>query len=464
MGFSVTTVCEDAPEKAYPDAKYRAGRFFSRPCVSRRNFAPEPRKTALGRCDFSQKRAVGITYYGYRYYDPVTGRWLSRDPIEEEGGYNLYGFIGNDGVNATDYLGLTGGPGIGHGSGPWGGAPPVSPEVRKAQLQKKFDDWYNDQKKPENMAWIANLPACPCELKCNTECIEVPAGDPTMAAAGLTNKYYKTTCENPDDSTWEDPGDPNIWGNFHPGAKWCIRSSAKGVGEQCCYDKDGKLITEGLGAGTADRSSPSNGWFNNLFQSSGHGAQDVTPFKWAQELDGNGNLGENTKKYYEVRPSNNKKNRPYGFFPMHVCTTGTTRWKGPGMRDHSNFPSDGVTVERTHQLACERRISGFRRTSRHEGKKPEGQGHHHPSEAQTLFVLIPDMPVRVGKAFGLVLLQCEVGQEADTQECTDDLQEDIEVIRGQGHSPHAQAYLWQTVSGGQGQPQADPVAARSLAY
>jgi hypothetical protein len=33
--------------------------------------------------------------------------WPSRDPIEEAGGYNLYGFVGNDGVNSWDYLGTT---------------------------------------------------------------------------------------------------------------------------------------------------------------------------------------------------------------------------------------------------------------------------------------------------------------------------------------------------------------------
>jgi hypothetical protein len=44
--------------------------------------------------------------YLYRYYDPVTGRWPSRDPIEEEGGINLYGFVGNDGIDWLDYLGL----------------------------------------------------------------------------------------------------------------------------------------------------------------------------------------------------------------------------------------------------------------------------------------------------------------------------------------------------------------------
>ena len=47
-----------------------------------------------------------VMYYGYRFYDPETGRWPSRDPIEEEGGVNLYGFVGNDGVNRWDLLGL----------------------------------------------------------------------------------------------------------------------------------------------------------------------------------------------------------------------------------------------------------------------------------------------------------------------------------------------------------------------
>jgi hypothetical protein len=46
-----------------------------------------------------------LYYYGYRFYDPVTGRWPSRDPIGERGGMNLYGFVGNDGIDTWDYLG-----------------------------------------------------------------------------------------------------------------------------------------------------------------------------------------------------------------------------------------------------------------------------------------------------------------------------------------------------------------------
>ncbi|MDD4406246.1 MAG: RHS repeat-associated core domain-containing protein [Parabacteroides sp.] len=47
-----------------------------------------------------------LVYYGYRYYSPALGRWLSRDPIEEKGGLNLYGFVNNDPVNKWDVLGL----------------------------------------------------------------------------------------------------------------------------------------------------------------------------------------------------------------------------------------------------------------------------------------------------------------------------------------------------------------------
>ena len=50
---------------------------------------------------------TGLLYYGYRFYSPVTGRWASRDPIEEEGGINLYAYCGNDGVNTVDLLGLS---------------------------------------------------------------------------------------------------------------------------------------------------------------------------------------------------------------------------------------------------------------------------------------------------------------------------------------------------------------------
>jgi RHS repeat-associated protein len=66
----------------------------------------------------------GLIYYGYRYYNPSTGRWNSRDPLVEQGfveskdgadigvqpDLNLYGVLANTVVNSVDNLG--GGHGI----------------------------------------------------------------------------------------------------------------------------------------------------------------------------------------------------------------------------------------------------------------------------------------------------------------------------------------------------------------
>lgn len=57
---------------------------------------------------FSTKFAdaeTGMVYYGLRYYNSSTGRWLSRDPIEEQGGVNLYEFVNNAPTNFIDRFG-----------------------------------------------------------------------------------------------------------------------------------------------------------------------------------------------------------------------------------------------------------------------------------------------------------------------------------------------------------------------
>ncbi|MGN0752811.1 MAG: RHS repeat domain-containing protein [Christensenellales bacterium] len=48
---------------------------------------------------------LALVYYNYRHYSPTDGRWLSRDPIEEQGGRNLYAIIGNNVSKETDSLG-----------------------------------------------------------------------------------------------------------------------------------------------------------------------------------------------------------------------------------------------------------------------------------------------------------------------------------------------------------------------
>jgi len=44
-------------------------------------------------------------YYGYRYYNPSTGRWLSHDRVEQSS-QSLYSFLGDDPVGNWEYLGL----------------------------------------------------------------------------------------------------------------------------------------------------------------------------------------------------------------------------------------------------------------------------------------------------------------------------------------------------------------------
>ena len=53
-----------------------------------------------------QDAETDFLYYGYRFYNLNVGRWLSKDPIEEAGGQNLYAFSRNDQVNQIDYVGL----------------------------------------------------------------------------------------------------------------------------------------------------------------------------------------------------------------------------------------------------------------------------------------------------------------------------------------------------------------------
>ena len=50
----------------------------------------------------------GLAYYSFRYYDPSFQRWLTRDPIEESGGINLYTYVANDPNDQADPFGLDG--------------------------------------------------------------------------------------------------------------------------------------------------------------------------------------------------------------------------------------------------------------------------------------------------------------------------------------------------------------------
>ena len=84
--------------------------------VARYDYTPYGERTRVAGdldCDFGftghyTHETSGIILAPYRAYEPETGRWLSRDPIEEEGGINLYGYVGNGPLKKTDKLGLAG--------------------------------------------------------------------------------------------------------------------------------------------------------------------------------------------------------------------------------------------------------------------------------------------------------------------------------------------------------------------
>jgi RHS repeat-associated protein len=49
---------------------------------------------------------TGFYQVRYRYLHPTLGRWLTRDPIQERGGINLYNFLLNNSINRIDRDGL----------------------------------------------------------------------------------------------------------------------------------------------------------------------------------------------------------------------------------------------------------------------------------------------------------------------------------------------------------------------
>ena len=71
--------------------------------------------------------ALGVYDYGERMYSPELRRWLSRDPIGEDGGVNLYAMCGNDAVNGVDPLGMF----------------IVRPVSESPRISKTLDGWFN---------------------------------------------------------------------------------------------------------------------------------------------------------------------------------------------------------------------------------------------------------------------------------------------------------------------------------
>src|SRR5512144_61062 len=51
-------------------------------------------------------KETGLFYYRARYYDPIEGKFISKDPIGFEGGINLYGYVQGNPTSRRDPSGL----------------------------------------------------------------------------------------------------------------------------------------------------------------------------------------------------------------------------------------------------------------------------------------------------------------------------------------------------------------------
>ena len=74
--------------------------------VSRPDDRLPSRQPCRENADTATTSTSGLLFFGFRYYHLQWGRFLNRNPIEEEGGINLYRFVSNDPVNRWDLLGL----------------------------------------------------------------------------------------------------------------------------------------------------------------------------------------------------------------------------------------------------------------------------------------------------------------------------------------------------------------------
>ena len=241
---------------------------------------------------------TGLLDYGHRYYDPLTGRWPSRDPIGEVGGINLYGMVANDPVNRWDLLGMVTLQEA-HDSFKKRGGGPRTPSPRWILTRQEiFDEWYRLEK--AQGSWWSSLPKCPKKL-----CIQ-------KINRGGTEKAFNTYAADP--SQWNEPDRPtNAEENLHPGTTWSMRSKADGAGHanQCTYDTKGILLRTPPGSGTVD-------WYRSGTQTH-HYNHDVAPVYLANSLDGGASMGvisstltggpsilgtpgANLNKYFEVRP------------------------------------------------------------------------------------------------------------------------------------------------------------------
>jgi RHS repeat-associated protein len=84
----------------------------------------------------TQDIETALYYYGYRYFDPATGRWMNRDPIGEKGGSNIYKILYNNTIDKFDVLGMFEYPPSYPGYDPEPPKPPTETDLANKQFNE----------------------------------------------------------------------------------------------------------------------------------------------------------------------------------------------------------------------------------------------------------------------------------------------------------------------------------------
>lgn len=137
----------------------------------------------------------GLYYYNFRYYDPVNGRWKSRDPLGENfdtGEFNEYVFVLNNPCKYIDLLGLTRIVG-GKGSNCLGGAVSNRGDV-KAYPNHTKDKGKNFIQAMKRGGWVCREVKNKNECKC--KCLDEKI---------LITLYKDTDPRNKGKNPWVDP-------------------------------------------------------------------------------------------------------------------------------------------------------------------------------------------------------------------------------------------------------------------
>ena len=116
---------------------------------------------------------TGLLYYGRRYYNPESTKWICRDPKQESGGVNLYAALQNNPITIVDPLGLL----------------PCSSSEKYVCKAKCANDYPGALSSENCSAWQIKIPlmctirltACNCQCSCQYITRYLWPADPTYS-------------------------------------------------------------------------------------------------------------------------------------------------------------------------------------------------------------------------------------------------------------------------------------------